>query len=317
MGWNLFPNREWSRPRDALSLVECLVAVSVVALLAGLLLPAVQRVRDAASRTGCQDRLRQVGLALHGHHAAHGHFPPNAGGKDVFGTDSPESLLSWMAHILPYVEQEALYGQARQACRAERWPYVNPPHVGNGTVINLYVCTSDARLLQPLAPPHGGRTAFTSYIGSGGSYVSPGALNGPGILRYRPGMLGGRTGVSLGQVTDGTSHTLLVGERPPPASLQAGQWYQRAYLLEPYGGPNSELYYGGGSMPGDVCGGSSVFGPGAIANPCDRSHFWSLHSGGANFLFGDGSVRFLAYSARSIIPAIMTRAGGEALQLPD
>src|SRR5262249_20575983 len=122
--------------------------------------------------------------------------------------------------------------------------------------------------------------------------------------------------VRIADVTDGTSNTLLVGERPPSVDLYYGWWFAGAGW--------------DGSGEGDVvlgaraynyaasigCPASSVgFQQGDLKNPCDQAHFWSLHIGGANFLFADGSVRFLTYSANSILPALCSRNGGEVFDM--
>jgi prepilin-type processing-associated H-X9-DG protein len=184
----------------------------------------------------------------------------------------------------------------------------DPPHVGYKTVVKLYVCPADARLHQPLTNEFGVTAAYASDMGIAGS-------------RATEGVIGPKPSVRIGDITDGTSQTAMVGERPPPASLQAGQWYtgSQSVLWGLNRGPV-------GTMPvlfparfdDQVCAGPIYsFGFGRLDNPCDRYHFWSLHPGGANFAFADGSVRFLRYSAADILPALATRAGGEAVDLPD
>ncbi len=304
--------------RRGVTLLEMIVVVSLLASLVGLALPAVQSARDSAARASCQNNLRQVGHALHNHHSAFGRLPPHGGGDGlgVTKTRSPDILLSWMAHVLPYVEQDSLWDVSVAACRVDPHPYANPPHTGYSTVIRTYVCPADSRLLSPLMTPRGGVVAFTSYIGSSGSFGS-GALSLPGgRIQAAPGALGEAPGATFQAFTDGTSQTIMVGERPPPDTLQAGGWYQRFYNLERYGGPNAELYYLSGSVvASDPCA-VGEYGPGVLKNPCDRSHFWSLHRGGSNFVFADGSVRFLGYSARSVMSALVTRSAGEVVEIP-
>ena len=106
----------------------------------------------------------------------------------------------------------------------------------------------------------------------------------------------------------------MVGERPPPDSLQAGWWYP-GYLAVGAGfrGPNNGITLGGPILTvGDPCVLRGVgFGPGRLDNPCDRYHIWSLHTGGANFLLCDGSVRYFAYSAEPVIFEMSSKNGGE------
>jgi prepilin-type processing-associated H-X9-DG protein len=130
----------------------------------------------------------------------------------------------------------------------------------------------------------------------------------------------GYPGSRFAAVSDGLSQTIMVGERPPPDSLQAGWWYPG---LVGYGtdfrGPNNVITLGGVLLfGGDPCTKiRGTLGPGRLDNPCDRFHLWSLHTGGANFLFADGSARFLSYSAEPIVIALATRAGGETVAIPD
>jgi len=294
--------------RAGFTLVEVLVVIGVIGVLIGLTLPAVQRARASASRVSCQNRLKQVGVALQNTHAAHGRLPPLPGKH----SPSPDlyALLGWMAHILPYIDQDALFRTSEHACRTDPNPFHNPPHVGLATIIPAYVCPDDGRL-TPMTDSFGVTAAYTSYIGVNGAFV-------PALGRALPGPFGR----PLTDVADGTSQTLLVGERPPPDSLQAGWWYPvYAGSGEGFRGPNSFMVVNDPIMFAQdyECAGAwrGHFGPGRLDNPCDRYHFWSLHPGGANWLFVDGSVRFFAYSADPIIAALATRAGGETVEMPN
>ena len=137
-------------------------------------------------------------------------------------------------------------------------------------------------------------------------------------FKFAPGVFSQSPGIRLSEITDGASQTLMVGERPPPDSLQAGRWYSSLYGLEPNPGPDEEMAIPSPRWAQDFeCApAASRFGPGRTDNPCDRYHFWSLHPGGANFLFADGSVRFLPYSIEPIMSALATRSGGEIIELP-
>src|SRR5262249_51159207 len=124
----------------------------------------------------------------------------------------------------------------------------------------------------------------------------------------------------LADIHDGISNTLLAGERPPSADHNLGWWYagwgqNRDGSAESVLGVNEMNTYSwtqGRCPPGPY-----EFQPGAVNNMCDAFHFWSLHSGGANFVLCDGSVHFLTYSAAPVMPALATRAGGEVVTIPD
>jgi len=303
------------RYRRGFSLVELLVVIGVIGVLVGLALPAVQAVRDAASRAACQNRLRQLGVGLHNYHAAHGHFPDSGFGVNpaAVGPATPGEVLSWMVNILPHLGQQALYDQASSACRAERLAYLDPPHTGNSTPAAAFVCPADQRLTRPLTTPTGRSVALASYIGVAGSGL-------PRSITPKQSAPGGgfdwSQAVRLTDITDGTSNTIHVAERPPPDTAQAGDWYQTAWGRENFPGPSGTMHYlAAPFVVGDPCP-RSLYGPGRTDNPCDRYHFWSLHRGGANFLYCDGSVQFLPYTAREVMSALCTRAGNESVEQP-
>jgi prepilin-type N-terminal cleavage/methylation domain-containing protein/prepilin-type processing-associated H-X9-DG protein len=293
---------------EGFTLVEVLVALGVISILLGIALPAVQSVRDAALRAQCANNEKQIGLALHNYHDTFQQLPPlpaRPGGPSGSGND-PNRILSWRALILPFVEQANLWTISEQACRVDGIPLHNPPHVGYSTLIRTYTCPADSRqALVQQDPWYKQPVALTEYLGVSG-YSNLGA-----------GIFGPSTGITFAQVEDGLSFTLMVGERPPPESLQAGQWYSNVSdsSLNPFAGPNGymsvEEPYASAIDPCRFAG--RQYGPGRLANPCDRYHFWSLHLGGSNFLFGDGGVRFIPYSARNVLPAYATRAGGEVV----
>jgi prepilin-type processing-associated H-X9-DG protein len=302
--------------------MELLVVIAIVGVLTSLLLPAVQKVRDAAARTYCTNALKQIGLALHNYHDTTGAFPPALAQK--FPRDKYQ-WLSWLARILPYVEQPALHADMEAAFASQDNypnPFFNPPHKGFSTVIPLYRCPADDRQYQAGYITDGGQTAliaFTGYLGVSGRN-----------LRSYDGVLYWNSRVTLTDITDGASNTLAAGERPPSWDLLFGWWYAGAGQWDfSFGGVRhtgscdvtlgaAELNIKSVGIPElNACpAGPYSFTPGSILNPCDQFHFWSLHSGGSNFLFADGRVHFLTYGAAPLLPALSTRAGGEAVSLP-
>ncbi len=110
----------------------------------------------------------------------------------------------------------------------------------------------------------------------------------------------------------------MVGERPPPDSLQAGWWYPYIWVYGPAGGPDNFIFFGIAPIDTfEACDYSIAFGPGRTDNPCDRNHLWSLHPGGANFLFADGSAKYLSYAiGNPTAYALLSRDSGEVVDLP-
>jgi prepilin-type processing-associated H-X9-DG protein len=164
--------------------------------------------------------------------------------------------------------------------------------------------------------------AFTAFLGVSG-------LRGD-WRGDRSGMLSANQVVRMADVTDGTSNTLMVGERPPTSDYFFGWWFAGSGVDNSgsgdvvLGARDTALEELLVNFPDPIlahyrqCKGKMKVGlhPGQISNHCDQAHFWSLHAGGANFLMADGSVHFLSYAADSILPALATRNGGEVVSLP-
>jgi prepilin-type processing-associated H-X9-DG protein/prepilin-type N-terminal cleavage/methylation domain-containing protein len=286
--------------RSGFTLVELLVTLGVVSLLIGLLLPAVQRARDAANRTACSSNLRQITLALHQYHDRDGRFPPATSNVRT----QPFRLMNWHTRILPFIEQDALWAAATEAF--DRSPDILAvAHQSLHTQsVRLFVCPSDRRTRQVKWDP--GTWAVTSYLGNSGHHA--GSQDGTLYLNSQ---------VTIASITDGTSTTLLVGERPAP-TVTRGSWYGGSGLVAT-GSTDSHL--GVRELLQDLdlpymCPTPLHFRPGSPNAPCAYLHYWSFHTGGANFAFCDGSVRFLTYAADRLLPVYATRGNGEIAEDP-
>lgn len=292
--------------RHAFTLVELLVVIAIIGTLIALLLPAVQKVREAASRAHCANNLRQIGVAMHNYHGTYASFPQAYSGEAIFRVPN-DANRSWASLILEFLEQRDL----------EKAGY-NYYHT---KVVQAFLCPSD---------PRGGATySGNSVLGTGYGMTDYHAVDGndfnclsctslkPVITGANQGVLYHDSGTRIADITDGTSTTLLVGERPPSLDLFWGWWTWsefdatlsaiHVYVKYPTAGHGSTV----------PCRPPFQYGPGQLDNDCDLHHFWSFHPGGANWLFADGSVRFLDYAASPIIPQLATRDGGEVVVLSD
>jgi prepilin-type N-terminal cleavage/methylation domain-containing protein/prepilin-type processing-associated H-X9-DG protein len=301
--------RQSDGPRRGFTAVEVVVVLAIIGVLVALILPAVQKIREAASRTQCLDHLRQIGLALHGYHQVYGHLPPGVS-YDAYAYP----FMGWQTRLLPFVEQDALWRQAVEDYDADPVPFNPPYHRDLSVVLPLYGCPTLVQTSM-VEDYMGVAVALTAYPGVEGTN-----------FRRKDGVLFLDSSVRLTDVTDGTSNTLMVGERPPSPDNYWGWWYAGSgqFRIGPSGfevvtgsgdmvlGMRERNFMEGGCPPGPY-----AYGPGQIGNTCDIFHFWSLHPGGANFLLGDGSARFIPYSAVAVMPALSTRAGGEVAALPD
>lgn len=288
--------------RKGMTLIELIVVVAIIAILIGLTLPAVLVARATASRMQCSNNLRQIGLGLSNYHSALGQLPSGV----RLGSDEPLPSLTWLARILPFVEQDALWKETTAAFAITKQVTSTPHPIA--TVVRLYGCPSDGRVGTAMVTRGKFPVALTSYLGVSGK-------NGGS----KDGILYNNSTIRFTDIIDGTSNTLMVGERPPSKDLWYGWWY--AGIGTGNGTADMVLGVREPSPVPDAyipdCGGLPLhFGPGRLDNMCDAFHYWSQHPGGANFLYADGSVRFLPYSADSVMPALASRAGGEVFDLP-
>jgi prepilin-type N-terminal cleavage/methylation domain-containing protein/prepilin-type processing-associated H-X9-DG protein len=303
--------------RRGFTLIELLVVIAIIGILIALLLPAVQRIRDAAARIQCANNLKQWGLAAHNYQTATGQLPP---GINKYTPDPKR--FNWIVALLPYVEQNNV--QNRWDFNNFNNNYLDPTGKRGGfnTPISLYfkiqTCPSDAMPSPPVDniqnPPD--VWALTTYCGNAGTISYPnGSQSRDGIFWTN------HIGVRITEISDGTSNTLLFGERYHGDPI---------YDSDPY--VDDRLFFWAwayySSNAGDVLFGTS--GPINWKLPANfaslpngqknlliaqrRSNAGSGHTGGANFTLCDGSVHFISQSISPVtFAALGTRTGGEVV----
>lgn len=286
---------------NGFTLVELLTVIGIIAVLIGMLLPAVQGVREAARRTNCLNNIRQLGLALHNYESARRHLPNgiNSANLNRFGSST------WLVQILPFLEQTAVWERAKADYHFSPSPFVD--HVGLQVVIPIFNCPSDPSAGVPHWTSDGTRTllaASTSYLGVNGTN-----------FEERDGIfyLGSKT--KLSAIKDGLSNTLMIGERPPSPDYWYGWWYA-GYGQDSSGSPDMilgtrEINRNASKLE------SCDFGPYHFergqGQMCDTMHFWSHHPRGGVFLMADGATKFVSYEGDSILPLVATINGSEAI----
>lgn len=285
-----------SSPRRALTLIELLVVMSIMTMMMSLVLPAVQQVRSASDRTKCLNCLHQIALAIHNHEVERGYYPQAYDKKYPISRSDAGPRRPWTTLILPYLERSSLFDLPGTALDV--------------TIVKDFHCAADWRLIGKgrylnLVPG-----ALTSYFavdgGVGGNATGPRVLATDGVMYVS-------SKTRSAHILDGTSHTIVVGERPPDSILSWGWtfwgWFDSSMSAKVYAKPDNFTYTG--------CAVPGVYGPGNTTNICHGLHYWSLHSGGANFAFADGSVRFIAYNVDpDFLPKLATRNGAEAVEVP-
>ncbi|MEX2113749.1 MAG: DUF1559 domain-containing protein [Pirellulales bacterium] len=290
--------------RRGFTLVELLVVIAIIGSLVALLLPAIQASREAARRSQCQNNLRQIGVAMHNFHAATGRFPP--GFVSRAETTDGEGLgpgWGWAAHLLGYLEE------ANVRVNLER-EILDPVHDDvRVTRLPVFLCPSDItdrptfdvtnEDVEPLTT-----LAFANYVGVGGT------LEVSGFPDTGAGVLVRNRRFSTAQISDGTSKTLMVGERGGRRSPQT-TWVG---AVTGAGVPPSNPEFEVEGPPVLVLTNTGEAEEARVPNnPLDHvEDSNSEHADGVNFLFCDGSVRIIGNLVDPRLwQALGTRAGGE------
>jgi prepilin-type N-terminal cleavage/methylation domain-containing protein/prepilin-type processing-associated H-X9-DG protein len=312
--------------RRAFTLIELLVVVAIIAILIGLLLPAVQKVRAAAARMSCSNNLKQIALAAHNYESANGVLPPAQGARQYGAPNYPtwtgKNVLNWAHALLPYVEQENL---VRLFTFSDT--VITPP-VAAYVMPNSFVSQSPAVFRCP-ADSLAGRTpqglsSQPQYPFGLGSYGVNSGTDSSWVTGVRPekndGLIFFNSKVKITEAGDGMSNTILAGERSfnDPGIQAIGisndtlhyhvAIWRNGYLpsLSFLRVPLDQINYRIPTNPAPTGAARSLaFNKRLLGYSSD-------HTGGANLAFGDGSVRFVAEGLSLItLQALATRAGGE------
>lgn len=286
----------------AFTLIELLVVIAIFGVLIALIFPALHKVRHLATMTECRNNLRNVGTACINFHGTYGIYPRNT--KRPRGTTAvnaqPAGNLSnwnsgtfesWIRQITPYIEQ---------------------PNARVQDSIRLLGCPADPRGPDYKVPAYG----FTWYVGV---YSNPSTPNN-GII-VDDSTLKFKYTTDISSVTDGTSNTLMIGERPPPADGQWGWWDSACCIQDGISAARGDTKIYSSGRNGN-CPNPAVYRLGDVRDNCSFNAIGALHDQGGNFCMGDGSVRTISYQAgnrivgtTSLLEALASRSGKEIVNV--
>ena len=292
------------KKRSGFTLIELLVVIAIIAILIALLVPAVQKVREAAARTQCINNMKQIGIALHVYHDAEKKFPYGQG--DGVSTGSLIEVANWRIRILPYLEQGPLYGMLNLN------DVYDDPNLQN-LILAVYKCPSAT---VPDLQPSSWVTWWTdnhhqvaAYIGINGAYPDPiGRTTGVTLAANyggqwcANGMLLTNQALNMNQCLDGTSNVIIVAEQSAmigASDLRNG--YYTPWGIATFATPLASTAAGTDMWGTGLTGVQYAINPKTTAGGDDNTYdcntaLTSNHSGGINVLFTDGTVRFAVNS---------------------
>jgi len=329
--------------RKGFTLIELLVVIAIIAVLIGLLVPAVQKVREAANRMSCTNNLKQLGIALHSYHDNRGAFPPGGASDNAPYGSGGGWGSSWKVFILPFIEQESIFRAWQFTGNSG---YINATNMSTATspihrvTIKTYRCPSSAMPdFYARSGNNGAIQMFTSYTGIAGSSTDTGVLNNAshGIISAG-GTLFANSSIRFADIIDGTSNCMIVGEQSRHLTSATNQPVPGGFSAITSQGPYGWTMGVGGTGVGTAFGdrhfncstirfqinqtglnGGSATGSstnGTNDNTGMNIPLSSSHSGGCNIVLGDASVRFIRDST-PLLTLQYLASRGDGNVLPD
>jgi prepilin-type N-terminal cleavage/methylation domain-containing protein/prepilin-type processing-associated H-X9-DG protein len=296
------------RHRAGFTLIELLVVIAIIAILIALLVPAVQKVRASAARLQCQNNLKQIGLGMHNYAGTYRGFPPSRTTGGVVTAPYYPNQHSWSAALLPFIEQTAAFNlytykanwnaAVNYAAIQTYQPVFSCPSTPNPQRQDMTIAS------QPVCGDYHAINAIKNFVGVNCfGYVGITNVDDPRIV----GGMQRDAVTTFAMFTDGTSQTILVAEDAGRSPF----FNAKQVMFDPVGkeggwaDPNGAFSIDGSNPDGTVPGPCSI-------NCSNNSEVYSFHTGGANVVFGDGSVHFLTSDMNlCVLAALTTRSGGE------